>query len=315
MSHPPFARAVRRPRFRRAAEPPPFRLTDGDVEIVRHLAVHRFLQSTHIAALVGRSLDRVNDRLLRLFHAGYVDRPRAQLDYYPDRGSAPMVYALADRGARLLAERGEPIETADHTRKNREAGRPFIEHQLAVMDFYVSLQLALRMRPDPVLLHPADLIAAFPQPPMAGRHPFALQARLTQAGTAHDVTVIPDLAFGIRFEDGSRRCFLVEIDRGTMPVTRSHIRQTSFARKMYAYLTAHAQGLHERQFGWRTFRVLIATTEAARLESMIGSLRSIPAAARPGAALFLFALLGDFSNRNLLCHPWQDYTNRRVYIA
>ena len=97
--------STRRPRFRRASEPPAFRLTDDDVEMVRQLARHRFLRSTHIAALVGRSLDRTNDRLSRLFHAGYIDRPRAQLDYYPDLGSAPMVYALADRGARLLIER------------------------------------------------------------------------------------------------------------------------------------------------------------------------------------------------------------------
>src|SRR6266436_5503359 len=96
---------IRRPRFHRAPEPPAFRLTDDDVAIVRHLARHRFLRSTHIAALVARSLDRTNDRLYCLFHAGYIDRPRAQLDYYPSSGSAPMVYALADRGARLLVER------------------------------------------------------------------------------------------------------------------------------------------------------------------------------------------------------------------
>jgi hypothetical protein len=94
----------RRPRFRRAAAPPPFRLADGDVDIMRHLACHRFLRSTHIAALIGRSLDRTNDRLCRLFHAGYIDRPRAQLDYYPTTGSAPMAYALADRGVRFLVE-------------------------------------------------------------------------------------------------------------------------------------------------------------------------------------------------------------------
>jgi hypothetical protein len=66
---------IRRPRFRRASEPPAFRLTDDDVVIVRHLARHRFLRSTHIAALVGRSIDRTNDRLSKLFHAGYIDRP------------------------------------------------------------------------------------------------------------------------------------------------------------------------------------------------------------------------------------------------
>src|SRR5260370_9839819 len=90
----------RRPRFRRASEPPAFRLTDDDIIIVRQLARYRFLRSTHIAVLIGRSLDRTNDRLARLFHAGYIDRPRAHLYYYPTPASAPIAYALSDRGAR-----------------------------------------------------------------------------------------------------------------------------------------------------------------------------------------------------------------------
>ena len=138
---------TRRPRFRRASEPPAFRLTDDDVEIVRQLARHRFLRSTHIAALVSRSLDRTNDRLHRLFHAGYIDRPRAQLDFYPV-GSAPMVYALADRGARLLIERdGVEFANVEWSRKNRKAGRPFIEHQLEIVDFSVRLQCAAALAP------------------------------------------------------------------------------------------------------------------------------------------------------------------------
>jgi DNA-binding Lrp family transcriptional regulator len=125
----PVQQSVRRPRFRRAAAPPPFRLTEDDVEIVRVVARHRLIRSTHIAALVGRSLDRTNDRLLRLFHAGYIDRPRAQLDYYPTFGSAPMIYALADLGVRLLREwDGAEFRNPEWSRKNREAGRPFIEH-------------------------------------------------------------------------------------------------------------------------------------------------------------------------------------------
>src|SRR5579862_6719708 len=125
---------TRRPRFKRAAEPPPFRLTDDDVEIVRVVARHRLIRSTHIATLVGRSLDRTNDRLMRLFHAGYVDRPRAQLDRFPTSGTAPMVYALADRGARLLCERdGLCCGAREWNRQNRGAHRPFIEHQIEIV--------------------------------------------------------------------------------------------------------------------------------------------------------------------------------------
>ena len=77
---------TRRPRFRRA-EPPAFRLTDDDVEIIRHIAQHRFLRSTHIAALVGRSLDRTNDRLERLFHA---DRTA---EFLSPEGAAVVTYS------------------------------------------------------------------------------------------------------------------------------------------------------------------------------------------------------------------------------
>lgn len=305
----------RRPRFRRSAEPPAFRLTDSDIDIVRLLARHRFLRSTHIAALAGRSLDRVNDRLLRLFHAGYIDRPRAQLDRYPDSGSAPMVYALANRGGRLLAEHdGPPFSKADWHRKNDSAGRPFIEHQLEIMDFYVALEIATRGRKDAALIHPHELVVAFREPSSAARDPFALCVQLTDNGTAHNIGLVPDLAFGLRFPDGSRRCFLVEIDRGTMPVSRSDIRQTSFARKMRAYLAAHAGKQHEKRYGWKTFRVLTVTTEQDRLQSMMEALRTIPAPSPTGTALFWFALHDELRAGDPLRYVWRDGANRNVSL-
>lgn len=312
----PTSAGIRRPRFRRAAEPLAFRLTDGDIEIVRLLALHRFLRSTHIAALVSRSLDRVNDRLLRLFHAGYVDRPRAQLDRYPDSGSTPMVYALANGGARLLAEHASlSFSASDWSRKNDTAGRPFVEHQLEIMDFYVALQIAARGCTDVTLIHPHELVAAFPEPPTQARDPFALRVKLTEGGAVHDIGLVPDLAFGLRFPDGSRRCFLVEIDRGTMPVSRSDIRQTSFARKMRAYLAAHAARLHEPRFGWKTFRVLTVTTEPDRRQSMIDALGIVPAPSAPGAGLFWFTLRDELRSTNPLQAAWRDGSGRSVSLV
>jgi hypothetical protein len=302
---------TRRPRFRRASEPPAFRLTDDDVVIIRQLARHRFLRSTHIAALVGRSLDRTNDRLSRLFHAGYVDRPRAQLDYYPTSGSAPIAYALADRGARLLIQRdGIDFANVEWSRKNREAGRPFIEHQLEIVDFYVAVQRALIRRSDVRLIHPDEIVASFPDQSFAERNPFAMRVRLSHQGIAHEVAVIPDLVFGVRFADGSRRCFVVEIDRGTMPIARSDIRQTSLERKMRAYLTAYAAKQHERQFGWKTFRVLIVTTDEYRARSSVEELRKLRVAGSPGPSLFFFATRMQLYGGNPLSHVWQDGSGR-----
>src|SRR3954471_9594539 len=290
----PVQQSVRRPRFRRAATPPPFRLTEDDVEIVRVVARHRLIRSTHIAALVGRSLDRTNDRLLRLFHAGYIDRPRAQLDYYPTFGSAPMIYALADRGVRLLKEwDGAEFRNLEWSRKNREAGRPFIEHQIEIVEFEVGVQRAVRARSGVKLITAEDMIAAAPGQ-LPAMNPFSLHAKLTDRGVMREAAIIPDIVFGLELSDGSRRNFMVEIDRGTMPVRRSDPEQTSIERKMRVYLAAHAAKQHREQFGWANFRVLFVTTNHNRIETMIDASRQSQARRRgAGASLFWFS---TFSN-------------------
>jgi hypothetical protein len=308
-------RSTRLPRFRRASEPPAFRLTDDDVEIVRQVARHRLIRSTHIAALVGRSLDRTNDRLLRLFHAGYLDRPRAQLDRFPTFGTAPMVYALADRGARLLCERnGLCCGTGDRSRKNREAGRPFIEHQIEIVNFQVALQRAVAQRSDVRLIAADEMIAASRQPLRASRDPFALRAKLSYRGTVHEISVVPDVVFGLELPDGSRRYFMVEIDRGTMPITRSRFDQTSFEKKMRGYLAAHAAKQQERQFGWNNFRVLTVTTDRQRMRSMKEALRGLRAPRGLGASLFLFGTFDDLRTGDPLAHEWSDGNSRAARL-
>jgi hypothetical protein len=304
----------RRPRFRRS-QPPSFRLTEGDVEIVRQLASHRFLRSTHIAALLDRSLDRTNDRLLRLFHAGYVDRPRAQLDYYATEGSEPMVYALADRGARLLIGcDGVDFANIDWSRKNRGAGQPFIEHHLEIVDFYVALKCSVRRRPDVRLIDAVEIVTSFPHPHISGRNPFELRAHVTHNGAAHKIGLVPDLVFGLEFVDRSRRCFMVEIDRGTMPVTRDNIGQTSVERKMRTYLSAQAAKQHERQFGWQAFRILMVTTDERRAQAMKRILRGIHIPFSLGPQLFLFATRHELYTGQPLASVWQDVDGRRLSL-
>jgi hypothetical protein len=313
MSDTILAKPTRRPRFRRASESPPFRLTDGDVEILRHLARHRFLRSTHISHLVGRSVDRTNDRLCRLFHAGYVDRPRAQLDYYPTTGSGPMVYALGNRGARLLDTHNDLTAIA-RSRNNGPFGRPFIEHQLEIMDFLVALQRAVSERPNLRFLPATELVARFPKPPSDKRNPFSFRLKIPHNGSVHEVGLIPDLVFGLMFPDGSRRCFMVEIDRGTMPVVRSDIRQTSYERKMRAYLAAHTTKLHEQHFGWKTFRILTITTDNHRMDSMTAELKRLCVPHGPASSLFYFNIREKVCGADLLV-GWHDANGRNIPLV
>jgi len=302
-------RSTRLPRFRRASEPPVFRLTDHDVEIIRQVAGHRLIRSTHIAALVGRSIDRTNHRLRLLFHAGYVDRPRAQLDRFPTDGTAPMVYALADRGARLLCEReGFSRGVREWSRQNREAGRPFIEHQVEIVNFEVGVRRAVGERSDLSMLTAAETLMVAHHQRARGGNPFALRAKLSYAGWIREARVVPDFVFSLIPLRGQRFNFMVEIDRGKMPIRRSDPDKSSFEQKMRVYLSAHGAKQHERQLGWKNFRVLSVTTEAKRLQHMRETWREISAACG-NPSLFLFTTYealraGDVFN------SWQDSIGR-----
>ena len=74
--------SIRLPRFKRVAAVEPMQLTERDRDILRQVRRHRFLRSSHILALIGGSSQQVLRRLQRLYHHGYLDRPRAQIDYF-----------------------------------------------------------------------------------------------------------------------------------------------------------------------------------------------------------------------------------------
>jgi len=306
----------RRPRFRRALETAAFRVTEDDIAIIRYIARHRFLRSTHVAALVGRSVDRTNDRLCHLYHAGYVDRPRAQLDYYPTKGSAPMVYALADRGARLLREHGEIDQSGiDWGRKNLEAGRPFIEHQLEIADFEVAAQLSAE-RSGYHYANAEEIVSRLPRKfalDLCG-NPFALRVTVSHQGARQEIGLVPDIAFAIDLKSGASRNFLAEIDRGTMPITRTDFSQTSIERKLRSYLAAYSSRLFERRFGWKFFRVLFVTSDDNRVRSMIEALRSIQPPGAAGSSLFLFTSRDTLRATDPLTAAWRgvDGSLRRL---
>jgi hypothetical protein len=108
---------------------------------------------------------------------------------------------------------------------------------------------------------------------------------------------------------------MVEIDRGTMPIVRADFGQTSFERKMRAYLTAHASRQHEKQFGWKTFRVLTVTTDEHRRQSMIDALRRLRVTHSPGPSLFLFATREELHASDPISHKWRDGNGRDAELS
>ena len=85
------------PRFKRATAVAPIQLTYRIIIPVIHQ--RRFLDSRQIMALVSNGSLHVLRRLKLLYHHGFLERPSAQLRYYADSGTWPMVYPPTCWGA------------------------------------------------------------------------------------------------------------------------------------------------------------------------------------------------------------------------
>ena len=55
-------------------------------------------------ALIGGSPQQLLRRLKLLYHHGYLERPRAQIDHYREGGSRHIIYGLGNKGLEFLKQ-------------------------------------------------------------------------------------------------------------------------------------------------------------------------------------------------------------------
>jgi hypothetical protein len=267
----------RLPRFQRASPVAPMQLTDRDQTIIRLVRRHRFLSSRQIIALVGGSQLQLLRRLKLLYHHGLLERPRAQLRYYGSPGTRPIVYGLSNKSGMLVKQEIGNISL--WSEKNRAVGPVFLEHALLVSATMVAIELASRRHGVRLLFEDElDLPTA--------KEPFQWRVKI-EGGV--NLGVIPDRVFALEYPSitghAERAYFFLEADRGTMPVVRKQLTQTSFRRKLLAYEATWANKVHQRHLGIPRFRVLTVTTIAARVESLLEACSQL----KRGHGLFLFA--------------------------
>src|ERR1039457_4439826 len=273
--------AYRLPRFKRTSPVARMWLTPRDRAIIRLIHRHRFLRSPQILVLLGGSSQHLLRRLKLLYHHGYLERPRCQIDSYYRPGSRHIIYGLGNKSlAFLKQELNVNFREVSWGEKNRGVGRIFLEHALLVSDVMVSLELACRKHGGIKLLYEDELALR------SEREPFQWRVKV-QGGIR--LGVIPDRVFALEYagENGQpeRIHFFLEADRGTMPVVRNGLTQTSFYRKLIAYEATWTQKIHQRHLGIHRFRVLTVTTVAARVKSLLDACSRL----KRGHGLFLFA--------------------------
>jgi predicted transcriptional regulator len=261
-------------RFRRHRfTKPPLVLQDRDREIVRLVADYRVVSSEEIQALIEGSDQTILRRLQKLYHAGFLDRPRRQIG----RGNSKLVYALGQRGAKLMAEQIGGSPNRDWSEENRQLTAQFLEHALMVSRFRAVITLACRQRADVEL---ADW--------RQGRELWD-EAVVEHADWRERIPVCPDAYFAVRLvnepEGGNRIHLFLEADRSTMTVKR-------FVSKMRGYWHYWRSEQPRERFGFRNFVVLTITRSHARASNLCQATGGVDAPQHRGLRMFLFGAAG-----------------------
>lgn len=278
----------RRRFFERPAEPRPMRVTARDIALLENIGRLRLASAAQLSALDGGSAQNVSRALLALWENGYVERPEAQaVTRILYEGSRPVIYGLSRKGAALLRQHGLDVRRRllDGIDKERGAGWRFVEHTVAIAGFIVALELAARGREDLRVLERGEILEDAPK--STRDRLVRVEASIRIGGTLRKNAVIPDALFGLRFNDEEESYFMLEIDRGEMPVERyKNTQRTYFAKKMQTYYEANRQRRHVHDLGIKNFRVLTVTTKPQRVEQMLQALEAITNGR--GSNIFLF---------------------------
>lgn len=232
-------------RYKRVSNPPRMYLTERDRKIILAVYEHRLLRRDQIERLFFTQTSSCNQRLMRLYQHGYLERIFKPVSF----GSSQAVYALDKNGADSVAkELGIDRTKINWKRKNNKVEMLFLEHTLAISEFYTNLILSLRKRPDIELLfwkrESKELNDRVPDP--EGRRKY--------------LTVSPDAFFGIQTPPG-KSYFFLEVDMGTMPLTR-------FKTKIIAYRQYWKTGKYTERYRFRSFRMITVANTERRLENL-----------------------------------------------
>ena len=295
----------RLPRFRRAREEiRAFKLTLRDLEIVRQIARHRFLTSTQICALVAGAPVQILRRLQILYHSGYLDRPKCQIDYFGRGGSRPMVYGLGSRGAGTLRQKFDlPFERMDWETKNKTAGRVFLDHALMTSELLIAFEVACRASDGRVRYISAEEIEK--EFSASGPQRGEMHRWRTTSGSKQE-SLIPDGLFVLEYADETagrnRRLCFIEADRGTMPLVRSRSIASCVERKLQLYGKLWKQGQFTGRLPVSRVQVFIVTESAPRITNMLAAFGKL----QTGRGLFHF---GDVESlrraASALDYPWK----------
>lgn len=246
------------PRNKRVGFAPRMVLTERDKRIILAVYENRYISRNQIRSLFFNVTSMTNERLMRLYQHGYLDRLYPPVSF----GSTQAVYGLDRKGAELVAkELGVEREAINWKKRNAKVEFLFLEHTLAISEFRVGLELAAKERDDIQILF------------WKGQGK-SLNGRVKDLAVKSKYLVVtPDAFFGILTPNGlsteasakaGKAYFFLEVDLGTESNQR-------FRKKIIAYRQYWKTGKYQEKYGFKSFRVLTITTSEKRLNNLVAT--------------------------------------------
>jgi hypothetical protein len=267
---------------------PTFEFTKRDLEILKLIYEYRFLTAEHLSLLLEINYKTIIKRLQRLFHWGFLDRPKSQMaDYILKRHK--LIHTLGKKGVEILTEKlGLDRERLNRLANNTDVREMYLHHAMMISNFKTCLALALRKTEAKIIdWNSQDEMKKIKQ-----------ELEILEGNQKKKVVIIPDSIFVIE-DKGDEMYFMLEADLSTMTNKR-------FLDKMRGYWQLWKQGLQEK-WGFKNFRVLTITKSEARKEN----LRKITKQAddrKVGSLMFWFTSTEKYSLKepeNILKPIWQ----------
>jgi hypothetical protein len=271
-------------------------IPDRDIQILRSVAHYDTLTRAQVNRLHFPDDDgRITRKRLRVLHElGLLNQAAMRVVNPTVSGgvSAPVYYPSAQGTAFLNDGRtdAEPV-----LRLNTQAPNwMFLYHFVAVAETHITLDGALRQRPDVRVAGWHGERSLLDPQATAPEQRFVLYECVSDAG-APRVVCVPDAAFLLE-KDGHRKAHYLEQDRDT---TKSAERVAATKCGGYAGLTA--KQMHRKHFptvNTEALAVLMLAPTARRRDTLREAI-----AKRPGADLWRFAALTDLKPESFLSEP------------
>jgi len=215
-----------------------------------------------------------------------------------------MAYALGSAGASLLGVRPPKIPKLQ-----------YLNHALSVSGVLVAFTASCRRRGNVRVIPWSEILKTkVSEATRKKRTPDSWGVRVPGYGR---VGVTPDAIFGLHYldrpEGANKVYFFLEVDRGTMPVVRRSLSETSIYRKLLAYHATATEELHTKLLGMKAFRVLTVTKspERKRVASLVAAVGKLPSL----QGLFLFIDEATILVGDALEYEWTTGRGERVHLG